>query len=74
MDEASEASLESVVEELDQSYESESDGETLATEDSTRSLVSDEDYLNFISHSEKICEIKDVEEWVARNGAQNLRL
>ena len=72
-DQASEASLESIVEELDQSYESEPDGETLATENSTRSSVSDKDDLSFISHSEEFCEIEDVEEWITRNGAQDLR-
>ena len=37
-------------------------------------MVSEEDDLSFISHSEDFHEIEDVEEWRARNDKQDLRL
>lgn len=49
------------------------DGETLATEDSTRSLVSEVDNLSFIFHSIDFCDIKDVVDRRACNATQDLR-
>ena len=73
-DEASEASLRAITNKLDQEYESEPDQETLVTDNDMRSSESEEDDLSFISHSEDFHDIEYVEEWRARNDAQELRL
>ena len=57
VDKALEASLAWIVEKLDQPYELEPDRQTLGTNDSTCSSVSEEDDLSFISYSEDFCEI-----------------
>ena len=59
-DEASEASLESIVEELDQSYKSEPDGDMLGTDNSTQSSESKASDMIFISHLEVFRVIKDI--------------
>ena len=73
-EEASVASLTSIVDELDQSHESEPDGETLGTEDSTRSSDSSAgDDLSFISQTENDLSNVDLE-WKAQNDLQDLKL
>ena len=74
LEEASEASLGEVVNELDQEIESEPDGETLGTHDSTRIDQGKESDLSFISNSDNFREIVAVENWRERNDAQELRL
>ena len=74
LEEASEASLGEVVDELDQEIESEPDGETLGTQDSTRISQGEESDLSFISNSNNFREIVDVENWRERNDAQELRV
>ena len=74
LEEASEASLGEVADELDQEIESEPDGETVGTRDSTRISEGEESDLSFISNSDNFCEIVDVENWRERNDAQELRL
>ena len=74
LEEASEASLGKVVEELDREVESEPDGETLGTQDSARITQGEEEDLSFISNSDNFREIVDVENWRARNDAQDRRL
>ena len=74
LEEASEASLGEVVEELDREVESEPDGETLGSQDSARITQDEEDDLSFISYSDNFREIVDVENWRARNDAQDRRL
>ena len=74
LEEASEASLGEVVEELDREVESEPDGETLGTQDSARITQGEEEDLSFISNSDNFREIVNVENWRARNDAQDRRL
>ena len=74
LEEASEASLGEVVEELDQEVESEPDGETLGTQDSARITQGEESDLSFVSNSDNFCAIVDVENWRTRNDAQGRRL
>ena len=74
LEEASEASYGEVVNKLDQEVESEPDGETLGTHDSTRIDPSDESDLSFISNSDNFCEIVAVGNWRERNDAQEIRL
>ena len=73
-EEASEASLRAIADELDREYESEPNGETLGTDDSTRISEGGESDLSFISNSDNFREIVDVENWRARNDAQEIRL
>ena len=74
LEEASEASLGEVVEELDQEVQSEPDGETLGTRDSVGIAQDEESDLSFVSNSDNFREIVDVESWRARNDAQDRRL
>ena len=74
LEEASEASLGEVVEELDQEIESEPDGETLGTQDSVGIDQDEDSDLSFVSNSNNFREIVDVESWRARNDAQDRRL
>lgn len=74
LEEVSEASLGEVVEELGREVESEPDVETLGTQDSTRIAQDEESDLSFVSNSYNFREIVDVENWPARNDAQELRL
>ena len=74
LEEASEASLREVARELDQEVELEPDGETVGTHDTTCISVSGESDLSFVSNADNFREIVDVENWRARNDAQELRL
>ena len=68
--EATEASVTSLLAEVDIN-ESEPDGETIGSNDSTRSPDSGTDDLSFISHSESFRDIQNVREWIARNDEQD---
>ena len=74
LEEASEASLREVTRELDQEVESEPDGETLGTHDSTRIDEDEESDLSIVSDSDNFREIVAVENWRERNDAQEVRL
>ena len=74
LEEASEASLREVTRELDQEVESEPDGETLGTQDSTRFDEDEESDLSIVSDSDNFREIFAVENWRERNDAQEVRL
>ena len=51
-----------------------SDGETLGTEDSSLSEYSEDSDLSFISHSESVVEVENVQRFIRQNDAQELRL
>ena len=53
---------------------SESDGETLGSEDSTRSSDSDSEDLSFISYSESVFESPVIKNFVRQNDQQELKL